>query len=60
MTLSDTSPSTPSSGDLWWNSSSGGMYIYYNDGTSSQWVEAAPKIPTVSSPFGYSIIFGGF
>lgn len=39
-TISDTAPASPSAGDLWWNSSNGQMYTYYNDGTSSQWVVA--------------------
>ena len=53
-------PSSPTSGNLWWNSNTGGLYIYYNDGNSSQWVEASPRLPPFYSPFGYSIIFGGF
>jgi hypothetical protein len=39
VTISDTPPSSPVIGDLWWNSANGGMYIYYNDTSSSQWVE---------------------
>jgi hypothetical protein len=39
-TISDTAPASPSAGDLWWNSSDGQLYTYYNDGTSSQWVIA--------------------
>lgn len=39
VTVSDTAPSSPSSKDLWYNSSDGGLYIYYVDGTSSQWVQ---------------------
>ncbi len=39
-TISDTAPAGPTAGDLWWNSSDGQMYTYYNDGTSSQWVVA--------------------
>jgi len=33
-------PSNPSSGDFWFDPSSLTTYIYYNDGTSSQWVPA--------------------
>ena len=32
-------PGSPSAGDLWWDSSDFTPYVYYNDGTSSQWVE---------------------
>lgn len=30
------------SGNLWYNSNLGRLFIYYYDGTSSQWVDAAP------------------
>lgn len=36
--ISDTAPSNPGAGDLWWNSADGILYVYYSDGTSSQWV----------------------
>jgi hypothetical protein len=42
VTTSDTPPASPSNGALWWKSSNGQLYIYYNDGTSSQWVIAVP------------------
>jgi len=41
VTINDNAPSTPSAGDLWWNSNAGQLKIYYNDGSSSQWVDAA-------------------
>jgi hypothetical protein len=34
-----TSPTPPVDGEVWYNSDDGRTYIYYNDGTSSQWVE---------------------
>tara|TARA_Y100000996_G_scaffold337950_1_gene274711 strand:- start:3576 stop:7841 length:4266 start_codon:yes stop_codon:yes gene_type:complete len=30
-------------GDLYWDTTTGESYIYYNDGTSSQWVHFAPQ-----------------
>ena len=39
-TISDSAPSNPQPGDLWWKSDEGQMYVYYNDGTSNQWVVA--------------------
>lgn len=30
VTVSDSAPSSPSEGDLWWKSDSGNMYIYYD------------------------------
>ena len=37
--IADTAPSGAIHGDMWFNSADGTMYIYVNDGTSSQWVE---------------------
>jgi len=47
VTVSDTAPSTPSDGDQWFDSTDGVLLVYYNDGTSSQWVG-------VSGPTGAS------
>ena len=38
--ISDTPPTNPRHGQLWWESSTGAFYICYNDGNSMQWVEA--------------------
>ena len=38
-TIADTAPSSPSNGQLWFESSTGSLFIYYNDGDSSQWVQ---------------------
>jgi hypothetical protein len=43
VNISTTAPGSPSSGDMWWDSDVGNLFIYYNDGTSSQWVEASPN-----------------
>lgn len=40
ITISDTAPANPQAGSLWWDSVGGSLYVYYNDGTSSQWVVA--------------------
>jgi len=37
-TIADAAP-TGAQGKLWWNSANGNLYIYYDDGTSSQWVQ---------------------
>jgi plastocyanin len=42
VTTSDTAPTSPSDGDLWWQSDTGYLKIYYNDGDSNQWVDASP------------------
>jgi len=42
VAVSDTAPGSPTANSLWWSSSVGRLFIYYNDGNSSQWVDAAP------------------
>lgn len=37
--ISDTPPPSPANGALWYESDSGVLYIWYNDGNSSQWVQ---------------------
>jgi hypothetical protein len=37
-----TAPVSPTVNQLWWKSDDGIMYIYYNDGNTTQWVPAAP------------------
>jgi hypothetical protein len=53
--VSATAPSSPSVGDLWWDSDNGNMYVYYNDGDSSQWVAAnGPQVFVgAAAPAGY-------
>ena len=41
--VGSTPPLNPSEGDTWWDSVSGKTYVYYNDGDSSQWVDAYPE-----------------
>jgi hypothetical protein len=43
VTTSDTAPSTPADGDLWYDSVGGRLYVYYEDPNTSQWVDAAPQ-----------------
>src|SRR6478609_4857794 len=37
-TISDTAPGSPAAGQLWWESDTGVLALYYNDGNTSQWV----------------------
>ena len=49
VTISDTPPAA-SAGDLWWESDSGRLKIYYQDVDSAQWVDVAPPLaPALSS-----------
>jgi len=41
LTVSDIPPVSPRANqDFWWQSNTGSLKIYYNDGTSQQWVDA--------------------
>lgn len=42
--VSATPPASPSVGDQWFNSNDGNLFIYYNDGNTSQWVESRAPI----------------
>ena len=53
-TTSDAAPSTPSDGDLWYRSSDGRMYVYYDDDNTSQWVDANPNLPPDPDTFDRS------
>ena len=45
VTTSDAAPSSPSAGDLWYNTNAGGLFVYYTDANSSQWVEVTTPGP---------------
>lgn len=38
-----TPPTNPQPGWLWWDSTDGNLYVWYDDGTSSQWVSAMAR-----------------
>lgn len=40
--IANTSPGGAIDGQLWWNNEYGKLFIYYADGTSSQWVDVNP------------------
>jgi hypothetical protein len=60
VTVSTTAPSSPSDGDLWWNSEEGRLKIYYNDGSSSQWVDAFVAINGVDGTDGLGWTGGSY
>lgn len=53
VTVSETAPSDPADGDLWWDSGDGEMYLWYD--ADSVWVSAAgPSVAVQSTaPTGY-------
>ena len=44
LVVSDNPPATPNNGELWYNSANAKLYVYYQDGTSNQWVVASPQL----------------
>jgi hypothetical protein len=56
VTVSDAAPTTPSGGDLWWESDTGRLKIYYQDTDSSQWVDASPALTPVANPNVPSVV----
>jgi len=50
VTTSDVAPTSPSDGDLWWKSDTGYLKIYYDDGNTTQWVDASPAGGGGSTP----------
>ena len=57
---SATAPTNPSNGDQWYNTIDGVLYIYYNDGNSSQWVESRSAITSDGYYSPNYIINGAF
>jgi hypothetical protein len=39
VTTDDVAPTAPSDGDLWWDSASTTLFVWYDDGDSAQWVQ---------------------
>ena len=52
---SDTPPANAVDGQLWYNSSDLNLYVYYNDGSSSQWVQSAPQQAGVDGTFSGTV-----
>ena len=44
ITVSDTAPSTPAVGALWFNTNTGRLLIYYNDGDDFYWVQPSGAV----------------
>ena len=47
--ISDSAPTSAVSGQMWWNSATGRLKIYYSDGDSSQWVDVTPSMGNIIS-----------
>ena len=43
VSISSGAPIGAAVGDLWYDEDDGRLFVYYNDGTTSQWVDASPN-----------------
>ena len=50
VTVSDTAPGSATAGDLWWESDTGRLKIYYQDTNSTQWVDTNPPLADTNNP----------
>lgn len=51
VSVSDQPPVGASGGDLWWESDSGRLKVYYEDTDTAQWVDASPPISVPNTPY---------
>jgi len=54
LSISDAPPGSPVAGQMWWESDSGGLYAYYSDPDSSQWVQINVASSTSTNLFGFT------
>lgn len=57
--FSENPPSNPQEGTLWYDTTAAKMYVYYNDGSSSQWVSAVGGVAGQEGTAGQMLIHDG-
>jgi hypothetical protein len=61
--VQDSAPTNPLEGALWWDEDSGKLFVYYDDGSSAQWVQALPDIlaegPVGTFTLGGNLVISG-
>jgi len=50
-----TAPPSPAVGQLWWRTTDGNLYVWYDDGTSAQWVPAMATVGRVTTAQYYLV-----
>src|SRR5262252_3533130 len=56
LSIGATPPTPPLTGEMWWRSDPDqNLYLYYDDGTSKQWVQAVPVPPNLWSVAGAAL-----
>lgn len=51
-------PSDTTAYPLWWDATSGALFLWYQDGTSNQWVEAHTSAGVIGQPALYGALAG--
>jgi len=54
ISVSDTAPESPQSGNIWYNSTNGKFFVYVADDDSNQWVQPSFPTPTAITDLGIS------
>jgi hypothetical protein len=49
VSVDDTAPSSPSPGNLWLDTNTGILYVYYDDGDSEQWIQPVFPYPDTTN-----------
>jgi hypothetical protein len=44
VAIGPSAPPAPAVGQLWWRTTDGNLYVYYDDGTTAQWVPAMASV----------------
>lgn len=57
ISVSSAAPTNPENGNLWLNTENGFLYVYVNDGSSSQWIQ--PAVPSAPLPQLSLVAFTG-
>ena len=59
VNFSAVAPSNPQDGQFWFDTTVGKMYVYYNDGSSSQWVSAIGGLASQTGTTGQVLTYDG-
>jgi hypothetical protein len=52
VVVGDAPPGSPANGALWFDTVGGNLYIWFNDGSSAQWVIVTHSLPGLTGPAG--------
>ena len=59
VAFSATAPSSPQDGQFWFDTTSSKMYVYYNDGSSAQWVSTLGGLAGQTGEEGQILVHNG-